>query len=87
MEGASYDYGRGSYDSYDSYDGYGRSYDRGGNSRGSYDYRDSYARRGRDGDGDGRYNESRARGYSGHEDKEQLLRKIEEMQRKIDKMN
>ena len=61
----------------------------------------SHARRGRDGDGDGRYSEessyrrgrdamgrytSRDGGYSGHEEKEQMMRQIEEMKRKIQQM-
>ena len=60
----------------------------------------SNARRGRDGDGDGRYSEEgsyrRGRdamgrytsrdGYSGHEEKEQMMRQIEEMKRKVEKM-
>lgn len=61
----------------------------------------SYARRGRDGDGDGRYSEegsyrrgrdamgrytSREGGYSGHDDKEVMLRQIDEMKRKIEMM-
>lgn len=61
----------------------------------------SNARRGRDGDGDGRYSEdssyrrgrdamgrytSREGGYSGHEEKEQMMRQIEEMKRKVEKM-
>ena len=81
-----------SYNSYDgSYDSYGRSY----NSYGSYDGM-SNARRGRDGDGDGRYSERRGRdamgrftsrdGYSGHEEREQMLRQIEQMKRKVEQM-
>jgi len=60
----------------------------------------SHARRGRDGDGDGRYSEDssyrRGRdamgrytsrdGYSGHDEKEQMMRQIEEMKRKVEKM-
>ena len=61
----------------------------------------SNARRGRDGDGDGRYSEegsyrrgrdamgrytSRDGGYSGHEEKEQMMRQIEEMKRKVQQM-
>jgi len=61
----------------------------------------SHARRGRDGDGDGRYSEdssyrrgrdamgrytSRDGGYSGHEEKEQMMRQIEEMKRKVQQM-
>ena len=57
----------------------------------------SHARRGRDGDGDGRYSEARGRdamgrytsrdgGYSGHDEKEQMMRQIEEMKRKVEKM-
>lgn len=59
----------------------------------SYDYSMEYpggysrARGGRDADNDGRYNESMARGYSRHDDREHLMEKIEEMQRKIDKMS
>lgn len=75
----SYEYSRRpSYDSYDSYDYSNRRY---------YSRDDSYARGGRDGDGDGRYNESRDRGYSRHEDKEHLMKKLDEMQRKLDKMS
>lgn len=81
-----------SYNSYDgSYDSYGRSY----NSYGSYDGM-SNARRGRDGDGDGRYSERRGRdamgrftsrdGYSGHEEREQMLKQIEQMRRKVEQM-
>jgi hypothetical protein len=61
---------------------YGRNYGR--------DYSNDYsrARMGRDGDGDGRYNESRDQGgYSRHDDRGQLMQKLEEMQRKIDKMS
>ena len=60
----------------------------------------SYARRGRDGDGDGRYSEDnsyrRGRdtygrfvsrdGYSGHDDKQQMLQKIEQMKKQIEQM-
>ena len=81
--------------SYDnSYDDYSRRYYRDGGS-----YERSYARGGRDGDGDGRYSEEgsyrRGRdrmgrytsrdGYSG-EDKEQMMRQIEQMRRKIEQM-
>lgn len=67
----------------------------------SYDGGMSNARRGRDGDGDGRYSEdasyrrgrdamgrytSRDGGYSGHEEKEQMMRQIEEMKRKVQQM-
>lgn len=67
----------------------------------SYDGGRSMARRGRDGDGDGRYSEdgsyrrgrdamgrytSREGGYSGHEDKQQMMRQIEEMKRKVEQM-
>lgn len=84
--GSSYDY---------SYDDYSRRMYRDS----SYDR--SYARGGRDGDGDGRYSEegsyrrgrdrmgrytSRDGGYSGHEDKEQMMRQIEEMKRKVEQM-
>lgn len=77
-----------SYNSYNSYDP-------------SYDGGRSMARRGRDGDGDGRYSEdgsyrrgrdamgrytSREGGYSGHEDKQQMMRQIEEMKRKVEQM-
>lgn len=63
--------------------------------------RNSYARRGRDGDGDGRYSEdssyrrgrdrysrdnSYEQGYSGHEDKQQMLQKIEMMKKQIEQM-
>lgn len=75
-------------------DGYsGNSY------RGSYDGM-SDARRGRDGDGDGRYSEDgsyrRGRdamgrytsrdGYSRHDDKEQMLQKINQMKKEIEQM-
>ena len=76
-EGYSYDYSNRMPYSYDYSMDYGRGY--------SNEY--SMARRGRDGDGDGRYNESRDRGYSRHDDKGQLMQKIEEMQRKLDKMS
>ena len=57
----------------------------------------SHARRGRDGDGDGRYSEARGRdamgrytsrdgGYSGHDEKEQMMRQIEDMKRKVERM-
>lgn len=61
----------------------------------------SRARAGRDGDGDGRYSEARGRdamgrytsrdnmsrdGYSGHADKEQMMRQIEDIKRKIEHM-
>lgn len=77
-----------------SYDDYSR--------RNSYEgdnmsYNMSRARRGRDGDGDGRYSEensyrrgrdrySREDGYSGHEDKQQMLQKIEQMKKQIEQM-
>ena len=63
--------------------------------------RNSYARRGRDGDSDGRYSEdssyrrgrdrysrdnSYEQGYSGHEDKQQMLQKIEMMKKQIEQM-
>lgn len=84
------------YSNASSYDDYSRRYYRDGN---SYDGM-SNARRGRDGDGDGRYSEEgsyrRGRdamgrytsrdGYSGHEEKEQMMRQIEEMKRKVEKM-
>ena len=75
-------------------DGYsGNSY------RASYDGM-SNARRGRDGDGDGRYSEDgtyrRGRdamgrytsrdGYSRHDDKEQMLQKINQMKKEIEQM-
>lgn len=64
----------GSYGSYNSYNNMSNrasynSYD------GSYN---SYARRGRDGDNDGRYNESRDN-YSRHTDREQMIQKLEQM--------
>ena len=66
---------------------------------GSYDGM-SDARRGRDGDGDGRYSEDgsyrRGRdamgrytsrdGYSRHDDKEQMLQKINQMKKEIEQM-
>lgn len=76
-----------------SYNSYERSYN-------SYEGQ-SNARRGRDGDGDGRYSEegqSNRRGrdamgrytsrdeYSRHDEKEQMRRSIEEMQRKLQNM-
>ena len=95
MEGAGYS--RDSSYSYDnmSRDGYsqrmmypGYYYDEPGMSR---------ARAGRDGDGDGRYSEARGRdamgrytsrdgGYSGHQEKEQMMRQIEDMKRKVQQM-
>ena len=66
---------------YYSRDDYARDYSRDDYSRGSY------ARGGRDGDNDGRYNESRDQGYSRHDDKEQLMRKIDEMQKKLEKLH
>jgi len=89
----------GSYDG-GSYDDYSRRYYRDGGSYNSYEGA-SNARRGRDGDGDGRYSEegsyrrgrdtmgrytSRDGGYSGHEEKEQLMRQIEDMKRKVQQM-
>lgn len=49
----------------------------------------SEARRGRDGDGDGRYNESasygyQGYGYSGHDAKEHMIMKMEEMMQKLE---
>jgi len=38
-------------------------------------------------DGDGRYNESRAMGYSRNDEKDQLMQKLDEMQRKLDIMS
>ena len=49
--------------------------------------RTTRSRGGRDGDNDGRYNESRDRGYSRHDDREHLMNKIEELERKVGKMN
>lgn len=97
MENSGYSndgYSNNSYNSYrGSYDG---SYD------GSYGYGNSNdGRRGRDGDGDGRYSEdssyrrgrdsmgryvSRDSGYSRHDDKEQMLQKIDQMKRQIEQM-
>lgn len=86
--GGSYDY---------SNDGYSRnrgSYD-------DYSNNSYASNRGRDGDGDGRYSEARGRdamgrytsrdgmsreGYSGHEEKEHMLRQIEQMKRKVEQM-
>lgn len=79
-------------DSYDYSQEYSRDYSRDYSGRDNYS-RNSYARRGRDGDGDGRYNESRDSmagrdgGYSRHDNTEHLMQKIDEMQRKLDKMN
>ncbi len=67
-------------------DSYGRYYSR-DYSRDNYSNDYSRARRGRDGDNDGRYNESRDRGYSRHDEKEQLMQRLDEMQRKLDKMS
>ena len=96
MEDAGYSNARGN--SYNSYDGQsnrmypGYYYDEPGMSN---------ARRGRDGDGDGRYSEdssyrrgrdamgrytSRDGGYSGHEEKEQMMKQIEQMKRKVEQM-
>ena len=96
MEDAGYS-NASSYDDYSS-----RYYRDGGSYNNSYNSYDgmSNARRGRDGDGDGRYSEEgsyrRGRdamgrytsrdGYSGHEEKEQMMRQIEEMKRKVEKM-
>ena len=68
----------------DSYDGGG--YYFGSYGRGSYDSYDSYARRGRDGDGDGRYNEgrSRDRGYS--RDYSRDGRSMDHMRDKLERM-
>ena len=55
--------GEGSYNSY----GYDRSYD------------GSYARRGRDGDGDGRYNEGRSRDYSRENYSRDMTEKLRRM--------
>ena len=61
----------GSYGSYNSYNNM--------SNRASYNsYDGSYARRGRDGDNDGRYNESRDN-YSRHTDREQMIQKLEQM--------
>ena len=79
MENSRYSY-NGSYDG--SYDGsYNGSYDGMSN-----DY--SNARRGRDGDGDGRYSERRRSydNYSRHTEKEQLMKELQQMQEKINKM-
>lgn len=73
-------------DSYDYSQEYSRDYSRDYGGR-NYSGRDSYARGGRDGDNDGRYNESRDRGYSRHNETDHLMQKIDEMQRKLDKMN
>jgi hypothetical protein len=91
MEDASYsyDYSRDEYSRRGSYDGSYNSYDGMSN-----------ARRGRDGDGDGRYSEDgsyrRGRdamgrytsrdGYSRHDEKEQMMRQIEQMKRKVEQM-
>lgn len=87
--------------SYDSSYDYSRRYYRDGGSYNSYEGGMSNARRGRDGDGDGRYSEdgsyrrgrdsmgryaSREGGYSGHEEKEQMMRQIEDMKRKVQQM-
>lgn len=76
-----------------SYDDYSRrnSYD-GDNMSYNMSRDNSYTRRGRDGDGDGRYSErgrdrySRNDGYSGHDDKQQMLQKIEMMKKQIEQM-
>ena len=81
MSNRGYSYRGGSYEG--SYDG---SYE-GGNSnramRGSYAYDDGSYRRGRD--ARGRYT-SREDGYSREEDKEQMLKHIEQMKQKLEKM-
>ena len=97
MEEAGYSYAN-SYD--DHSQRYYRDGGMSNNSYNSYDGT-SNARRGRDGDGDGRYSEdasyrrgrdtmgrytSREGGYSGHEEKEQMMRQIEEMKRKVQQM-
>jgi len=97
MEDAGYSYAS-SYDDYSQR--YARDGRMSNNSYNSYDGM-SNARRGRDGDGDGRYSEdasyrrgrdtmgrytSREGGYSGHEEKEQMMRQIEEMKRKVQQM-
>ena len=67
----------GSYGSYNSYDNSMRYSMDGNNMNSSYN---SYARRGRDGDNDGRYNESRGSyDYSRHTDKENMLHQLEQM--------
>lgn len=76
--GNSRDYSRGSYGSYD--DGMSNEYSREYSRDNSYDV--SYARRGRDGDGDGRYNESR---YSRDASKDRIINKLEML--KNDAMN
>ena len=76
MEEAGYSYAN-------SYDDYSQRYYRDGRmSNNSYDGM-SNARRGRD--TMGRYT-SREGGYSGHEEKEQMMRQIEEMKRKVQQM-
>ena len=96
QSGGSYDYSNeGGYSRRGSYDSYSN------NSYNSYEGGMSNARRGRDGDGDGRYSEARGRdamgrytsrdgmsreGYSGHEEKEHMMRQIEQMKRKIEQM-
>lgn len=96
--GNSYDYSNDDYSRRGSYDNYSNnSY----NSYASYEGGMSNARRGRDGDGDGRYSEARGRdamgrytsrdgssrdGYSGHEEKEHMMRQIEQMKRKVEQM-
>lgn len=84
-----------------SYDDYSRRNSYEGDNMGYNMSRDmSNARRGRDGDGDGRYSEDgsyrRGRdamgrytsrdGYSRHDDKEQMLQKINQMKREIEQM-
>ena len=77
----------GDYSQEGSYNSYGNSYRRpyysyDGNSMEGNSMTGSYARRGRDGDNDGRYNES-SRGsydnYSRHTEKEQMVQKLEAM--------
>lgn len=70
-----------------SYDDYSMNYANNYGGSNNYNSNRSYARGGRDGDGDGRYNESRDRGYSRHDDREHLMSKIEELERKVGKMN
>lgn len=70
-----------------SYDDYSMNYANNYGGSNNYNSNRSYARGGRDGDNDGRYNESRDRGYSRHDDREHLMNKIEELERKVGKMN
>lgn len=96
--GRSYDgrsYAGGSYNSYNSYEG-GNSREGGQSNRMPYPMY-YYDEPGMSNARGGRYSEARGRdamgrytsrdgGYSGHEEKEQMMRQIEDMKRKVEKM-